>query len=176
MRGCFFKYRSDCRIFHDPCVANGSRGIVPKKFFLAYNPIVVYNCFINFRGKIMVKQLTKTEKVLFALLGLSVAIIVLGILFLLNAMQDMENPDNIAFFTAFSQIDNVLAKYIVVILTMSAGIMLFCGVEIPKQETPQRTYYRNYDVCICAHSSARVRVYRNLAACGKSHYDGYAGV
>lgn len=115
----------------------------------------------------MVKQFTKTEKVLFALLGLSVAIIVLGILFLLNAMQDMENPDNIAFFTAFSQIDNVLAKYIVVILTMSAGIMLFSNV---------RTYYRNYDVCICAHSSARVRVYRNLAACGKSHYDGYAGI
>ncbi len=130
MRGCFFKYRSDCRIFHDPCVANGSRGIVPKKFFLAHCPIVVYNCFINFRGKIMVKQLTKTEKVLFALLGLSVAIIVLGILFLLNAMQDMENPDNIAFFTAFSQIDNVLAKYIVVILTMSAGIMLFSNVAL----------------------------------------------
>lgn len=78
----------------------------------------------------MVKQLTKTEKVLFALLGLSVAIIVLGILFLLNAMQDMENPDNIAFFTAFSQIDNVLAKYIVVILTMSAGIMLFSNVAL----------------------------------------------
>lgn len=78
----------------------------------------------------MVKQLTKTEKVLFALLGLSVAIIVLGILFLLNAMQDMKNPDNIAFFTAFSQIDNVLAKYIVVILTMSAGIMLFSNVAL----------------------------------------------
>ena len=35
----------------------------------------------------MTKQLSKTEKVLFALLGLSVAIIILGILFLLNAMQ-----------------------------------------------------------------------------------------
>lgn len=133
MRGCFFKYRSDCRIFHATRVAKGSRGIVPKKFFLAYNPIVVYNCFINFRGKIMVKQLTKTEKVLFALLGLSVAIIVLGILFLLNAMQDMENPDNIAFFTAFSQIDNVLAKYIVVILT-NVGLLfllrLFYGTSV----------------------------------------------
>ncbi len=78
----------------------------------------------------MTKQLSKTEKVLFALLGLSVAIIILGILFLLNAMQDMENPDNIAFFTAFSRIDNVLAKYIVVILTMSAGIMLFSNVAL----------------------------------------------
>lgn len=78
----------------------------------------------------MTKQLSKTEKVLFALLGLSVAIIILGILFLLNAMQDMDNPDNIAFFTAFSRIDNVLAKYIVVILTMSAGIMLFSNVAL----------------------------------------------
>ncbi len=78
----------------------------------------------------MAKQLTKTEKVLFALLGLSVAIIVLGILFLLNAMQDMDNPDNIAFFKAFSRIDNVLAKYIMVILTMSAGIMLFSNVAL----------------------------------------------
>lgn len=78
----------------------------------------------------MTKQLSKTEKVLFALLGLSVAIIILGILFLLNAMQDMDNPDNIAFFTAFSRIDNVLAKYIVVILTMGAGIMLFSNVAL----------------------------------------------
>lgn len=77
----------------------------------------------------MKKQLTKTEKVLFALLGLSVAIIVLGILFLINAMQDMEQ-ENIAFFTAFSRIDNVLAKYIVVILTMSCGIMLFSNVAL----------------------------------------------
>ena len=77
----------------------------------------------------MKKQLTKTEKVLFALLGLSVAIIILGILFLLNAMQDMEK-ENIAFFTAFSRIDNVLAKYIVVILTMSCGIMLFSNVAL----------------------------------------------
>ncbi len=78
----------------------------------------------------MAKQLSKTEKVLFTLLGLSVAIIILGILFLLNAMQDMDNPDNIAFFKAFSRIDNVLAKYIVVILTMSAGIMLFSNVAL----------------------------------------------
>lgn len=75
-------------------------------------------------------KISKGEKILFALLGLSVAIIILGILFLLNAMQDMSNPDNIAFFTAFSKIDNVLAKYIVVILTMSCGIMLFSNVAL----------------------------------------------
>lgn len=76
------------------------------------------------------KQLSKTEKTLFTLLGVSVAIIILGILFLLNAMQDMSDPDNIAFFTAFANIDNVLAKYIVVILTMSCGIMLFSNVAL----------------------------------------------
>lgn len=75
-------------------------------------------------------KISKTEKILYSLLGLSVAIIVLGILFLLNAMQDMSNPDNIAFFTSFSKIDNVLAKYIVVILTMSCGIMLFSNVAL----------------------------------------------
>ena len=76
------------------------------------------------------QKISKTEKILFSLLGLSVAIIILGILFLLNAMQDMSNPDNIAFFPAFSKIDNVLAKYIVVILTMSCGIMLFSNVAL----------------------------------------------
>lgn len=75
-------------------------------------------------------KLSKTEKILFSLLGLSMAIIILGILFLLNAMQDMEDPDNIAFLTAFANIDNVLAKYIVVILTMSCGIMLFSNVAL----------------------------------------------
>ena len=77
----------------------------------------------------MAKQLSKPEKVLWGLLGLSVAIIVLGILFLLNAMQDMSQP-NIGFFPAFCAIDNVLAKYIVVILTMSCGIMLFSNVAL----------------------------------------------
>lgn len=76
------------------------------------------------------KQLTKKDKILFSLLGLSCAIIVLGILFLLNAMQDMNDPNNIAFFTAYSNIDNVLAKYIVVIVTMSCGIMLFSNVAM----------------------------------------------
>lgn len=78
----------------------------------------------------MAKNPSKTDKILFALLGLSVAIIILGILFLLNAMQDMSNPDNIAFFTAFCKIDNVLAKYIVVIVTMSVGIMTFSNVAL----------------------------------------------
>lgn len=76
------------------------------------------------------KQLSKTEKLLFSLLGVSVAIIVLGILFLLNAMQDISDPKAIVFFKAFANIENVLAKYIVVILTMSCGIMLFSNVAL----------------------------------------------
>lgn len=78
----------------------------------------------------MTKQLSQTEKKLFILLGVSVAIIILGILFLLNAMQDMDDPNNIAFFTAFSEIPNLLGKYIIVILTMSCGIMLFSNVAL----------------------------------------------
>ncbi len=78
----------------------------------------------------MNKQISKNEKVLWGLIGLSVAFIILGILFLLNAMQDMTDPNNIGFFPAFCAIDNVLAKYIVVILTMSCGIMLFCNVAL----------------------------------------------
>lgn len=78
----------------------------------------------------MKQPMTKNDKILYGLLGLSVLIMILGVLFLLNAMQDMEDPNNIGFFTAFCNIDNVLAKYIVVILTMSCGIMLFSNVAL----------------------------------------------
>lgn len=78
----------------------------------------------------MKQPMTKNDKILYGLLGLSVLIMILGILFLLNAMQDMEDPNNIGFFTAFCNIDNVLAKYIVVILTMSCGIMMFSNVAL----------------------------------------------
>ena len=56
------------------------------------------------------------------MLSLACAIIVLGILFLVNAMQ--EDPAD-GFFPAFCELDNILAKYIIVILTMACGIMLF---------------------------------------------------
>ena len=107
------------------------------------------------------------------MLGLSVAIIILGILFLLNAMQDMSNPDNIAFFTAFSKIDNVLAKYIVVILTMSCGIMLFSNVAL-RFPNKKRAYDRHNDVCVCVDASAGVRFYRNTSVGGKSNNERYA--
>ena len=58
---------------------------------------------------------------------LSVAIIIIGILFLLNAMQ--ENPED-GFFPAFCNISNLLGKYIIVIVTMATGIMMFSNVAL----------------------------------------------
>ena len=83
----------------------------------------------------MKKQLSKKEKIQYGLLGLSVLIIVLGILFLVNAMQ--EDPAN-GFFPAFCELDNLLAKYIVVILTMACGIMLFSNVGITFEDKKLR--------------------------------------
>lgn len=75
----------------------------------------------------MRRQLKKNEKVQIGLFTLAGIIIVFGILFLVNAMQ--EDPAN-GFFPAFCEMDNILAKYIIVILTMACGIMLFSNVAI----------------------------------------------
>lgn len=72
----------------------------------------------------MKRKLTKNEQILFGLLGLSVVIMIFGILFLVNAMGIAN------FYTAYADIDNALAKYIVVILTMATGIMLFSNVAM----------------------------------------------
>ncbi len=64
----------------------------------------------------------KKNKILIALACLASGLIVLGILFLVNAMGVA------SFFTAFASISNVLAKYIVVIVTMACGIMLMSNV------------------------------------------------
>lgn len=68
-------------------------------------------------------NLTK-KQILFGLLGLSVVIMILGILFLVNAMGIAD------FYTAYADIDNALGKYIIVILTMATGIMLFSNVAM----------------------------------------------
>ncbi len=70
------------------------------------------------------RNLSKKEQILFGLLGLSVVIMIFGILFLVNAMGIAN------FYTAYANIDNALAKYIVVILTMATGIMLFSNVAM----------------------------------------------
>ena len=79
----------------------------------------------------MNRPLKKNEKIQIGLLALSCVIIVLGILFLVNAMQ--EDPSN-GFFPAFCEMDNILAKYIIVILTMACGIMLFSNVGITVED------------------------------------------
>lgn len=83
----------------------------------------------------MKRQLKKNEKVQAGLLSLACVIIVLGILFLVNAMQ--EDPAN-GFFPAFCEIDNLIGKYIVVILTMACGIMLFSNVGITFEDKKLR--------------------------------------
>lgn len=83
----------------------------------------------------MNKPLRNKEKVQISLLALACAIIVLGILFLVNAMQ--ENPED-GFFTAFCALDNILGKYIIVIITMACGIMLFSNVAVTLEERKLR--------------------------------------
>lgn len=87
------------------------------------------------RGGTMKRQLKKNEKVQIGLLSLACAIIVLGILFLVNAMQ--EDPAD-GFFPAFCELDNILAKYIIVILTMACGIMLFSNVAVTIEQKKLR--------------------------------------
>ena len=83
----------------------------------------------------MRKQLKKNEKVQIGLFTLAGLIIVLGILFLVNAMQ--EDPAS-GFFPAFCEMDNIIAKYIVVIITMACGIMLFSNVAITVEDRKLR--------------------------------------
>ena len=83
----------------------------------------------------MKRQLKKNEKVQIGLLALACVIILLGILFLVNAMQ--EDPAN-GFFPAFCEMDNIIAKYIVVIITMACGIMLFSNVAITLEDKKLR--------------------------------------
>ena len=87
------------------------------------------------KGDHMKRELKKNEKIQIGLLSLSVAIIILGILFLVNAMQ--EDPAN-GFFPAFCEIDNLIGKYIIVILTMACGIMLFSNVAITIEDKKLR--------------------------------------
>ncbi|MCQ2603188.1 MAG: hypothetical protein MJ193_04600 [Clostridia bacterium] len=66
----------------------------------------------------------KAEKTLWILLATSVVVMVFGFLFLFNAMGMA------SFYPHYSAIPNALAKYIVVILTMATGIMLFSNVAM----------------------------------------------
>ncbi len=66
----------------------------------------------------------KAEKTLWILLATSIVVMIFGFLFLFNAMGMA------SFYPHYSAIPNALAKYIVVILTMATGIMLFSNVAM----------------------------------------------
>ncbi len=70
------------------------------------------------------KDLSKKEKIQYSLLALSVVIMVFGIMFLLTAAQLAP------IFSGLYNIKNILGQYIIVILTMSCGIMLFSNVAV----------------------------------------------
>lgn len=72
------------------------------------------------------------HKIRSALFALSFALIALGLLFLLNAMETAR------IFPAFYDLDSVLLKYAVVILTMASGIMLFSNLSVTLEETRLR--------------------------------------
>ena len=71
--------------------------------------------------------MSKHNKIVISLLVISVLIIILGFLFLINAMQ--EDPSN-GFFKAFCSMPSLLFKYIIVIITMACGIMMFSNVSL----------------------------------------------
>ena len=87
----------------------------------------------------------KREKVQISLLTLACVIVVLGLLFLVNVVLGLlflvnamqEDPAN-GFFPAFCEMDNILAKYIIVILTMACGIMLFSNVAVTIEDRKLR--------------------------------------
>lgn len=64
---------------------------------------------------------TKANKKQILLLSLSAVIIALGLVFLVSAMQ---------ILPLFKGISNALGRYIIVIVTMSCGIMLFSNVAL----------------------------------------------
>lgn len=81
------------------------------------------------------KQLSKHNKIVISLLAVSVVFIILGILFLVNAMQ--EDPEN-GFFPAYNYMPSLLFKYVIVIITMATGIMMFSNVALQIEDKKLR--------------------------------------
>ncbi|MEG1613712.1 MAG: hypothetical protein RR357_06055 [Clostridia bacterium] len=80
----------------------------------------------------MAKQLNKKEKIQISLLALSVVITIFGIMFLLTSAE------LVPIFKGFYKINNMLGRYIIVILTMSVGIMLFSNVAMTIENKKMR--------------------------------------
>ena len=66
--------------------------------------------------------MTKKDKILWGVLAGASLVIVLGIMFLLSAAEI------VVIFPFMKSLDNVLVRYIIVILTMATGIMTFSNV------------------------------------------------
>jgi len=72
----------------------------------------------------MKKYSKHDQKLLVYGIGISTIFLILGALFLVNAMGIA------SFYKNFAAIDNALGKYIVVILTFTCGIMGWCNVAL----------------------------------------------
>lgn len=72
----------------------------------------------------MTRKFDKKEKMQIILFTLSIAITIFGIMFILTAAE------LVPIFKGFYKIENILGRYIIVILTMSTGIMLFSNVTL----------------------------------------------
>lgn len=72
----------------------------------------------------MAEKIQKGESLKYVLLGISIIIITFGIMFVLTAAEV------VIVFNSIANIGNILGRYIIVILTMSIGIMLFSNVAI----------------------------------------------
>lgn len=75
------------------------------------------------------KNLSKEQRNMYVLLGVSVAVIILGLVFLVAAMK---------LIPLFSAIGNALGRYLIVIGTMSVGIMLFSNAALRLENDKQR--------------------------------------
>lgn len=80
----------------------------------------------------MARQCSKKEKIQASLIGVSLILIVFGLLFVLTAGKIAP------VFPAFYNIPNLILQYVIVIVTMSAGIMLFSNTAAAVEDKKTR--------------------------------------
>lgn len=77
-------------------------------------------------------QYSEHDKKLWIGIGVTVVFLILGILFLVNAMGIAN------FYSKYAALENALAKYIVVIATMALGIMGWCNIALRFEDKKTR--------------------------------------
>ena len=80
----------------------------------------------------MARKCSKKEKIQASLIGVSLILIVFGLLFVLTAGK------MVPVFPAFYNIPNLILQYVIVIVTMSAGIMLFSNTAATVEDKKTR--------------------------------------